>query len=70
MGDDHGWDEVAYNGHPYLKTPILDEMASSGLRLDKILYGIAGLLSDKRQRYHRSPPKSIRNLYAELVNAS
>lgn len=35
MGDDHGWDEVAYNGHPYLKTPILDEMASSGLRLDK-----------------------------------
>lgn len=35
MGDDHGWDEVAYNGHPHLKTPILDEMASSGLRLDR-----------------------------------
>lgn len=35
MGDDHGWEEVGYNGHPYLKTPFLDEMAASGLRLDK-----------------------------------
>ena len=34
MGDDHGWDETGYNGHPYLKTPVLDEMASAGLRLD------------------------------------
>lgn len=34
MGDDHGWDEVGYNGHPYLKTPALDEMADRGLRLD------------------------------------
>ena len=25
MGDDHGWEEVGYNGHPYLKTPFLDE---------------------------------------------
>jgi len=35
MGDDHGWDETGYNGHPYLKTPVLDEMARSGLRLDR-----------------------------------
>ncbi len=35
MGDDHGWDETAYNGHPHLKTPILDEMANSGLRFDR-----------------------------------
>ena len=35
MGDDHGWEEVGYYGHPYLKTPFLDEMAASGLRLDK-----------------------------------
>lgn len=35
MGDDHGWDEVGYNGHPHLKTPVLDEMAASGLRLDR-----------------------------------
>ena len=35
MGDDHGWDETGYNGHPHLKTPILDEMARNGLRLDR-----------------------------------
>ena len=34
MGDDHGWEEVGYNGHPYVKTPFLDEMAKGGLRLD------------------------------------
>jgi len=34
MGDDHGWEEVGYNDHPYVKTPFLDEMASAGLRLD------------------------------------
>lgn len=35
MGDDHGWDETGYNGHPHLKTPILDQMAANGLRLDR-----------------------------------
>ena len=35
MGDDHGWDEVGYNGHPVVKTPVLDEMAASGLRFDR-----------------------------------
>ena len=39
MGDDHGWDEVAYNGHPHLKTPILDEMAATGLRMDRFYSG-------------------------------
>ncbi len=39
MGDDHGWDEVAYKGHPHLKTPILDEMAATGLRLDRFYSG-------------------------------
>ena len=34
MGDDHGWEETGYNGHPYVQTPFLDEMAASGLRLD------------------------------------
>ena len=34
MGDDHGWAETGYNEHPHLKTPILDEMAKTGLRLD------------------------------------
>ncbi len=35
MGDDHGWDETGYNDHPHLRTPVLDEMAASGLRLDR-----------------------------------
>lgn len=39
MGDDHGWDETAYNGHPHLKTPVMDEMAASGLRLDRFYSG-------------------------------
>ena len=35
MGDDHGWDEVGYNGHPHVRTPVLDEMAATGLRFDR-----------------------------------
>lgn len=35
MGDDHGWEETGYNGHPHVKTPVLDEIAASGLRLDR-----------------------------------
>ena len=35
MGDDHGFEETGYNGHPFLKTPVLDEMAAKGLRLDR-----------------------------------
>ena len=34
MSDDHGWEETSYNKHPYVKTPYLDEMASSGIRFD------------------------------------
>lgn len=39
MGDDHGWDEVGYNGHPYVKTPILDEMSEQGLRFNRFYSG-------------------------------
>ncbi|GAA5221039.1 sulfatase-like hydrolase/transferase [Membranihabitans marinus] len=39
MGDDHGWDEVGYNGHPFVKTPVLNEMAASGLRFDRFYSG-------------------------------
>ena len=35
MGDDHGWEETGYNDHPFLQTPVLDEMAKSCLRLDR-----------------------------------
>ena len=26
MGDDHGWEETGYHGHPHVKTPVLDEL--------------------------------------------
>ncbi len=39
MGDDHGWEETGYNGHQHLKTPVLDEMAATGLRLDRFYAG-------------------------------
>ncbi|NRB52887.1 MAG: sulfatase-like hydrolase/transferase [Saprospiraceae bacterium] len=35
MGDDHGWEETGYGGHPFIKTPVLDQMAGGGLILDK-----------------------------------
>lgn len=35
MGDDHGWEETGYNGHPHVKTPVLDEIAVTGLRFDR-----------------------------------
>ena len=39
MGDDHGWEETGYNGHPHVKTPVLDEMAATGLRLENFYAG-------------------------------
>ena len=35
MGDDHGWEETGYNGHPHVKTPVLDEIARTGLRFQR-----------------------------------
>lgn len=35
MGDDHGWEETGYNGHPHVKTPVLDEIATTGFRFDR-----------------------------------
>jgi arylsulfatase A-like enzyme len=35
MADDQGWGDTGYNGHPELKTPNLDAMAASGLRLNR-----------------------------------
>jgi arylsulfatase A-like enzyme len=39
MGDDHGWEETGYNGHPHAKTPVLDEMAATGLKLENFYAG-------------------------------
>lgn len=47
MADDQGWGDMAYNGHPVLKTPVFDEMARSGLRLDHF-YAAAPVCSPTR----------------------
>jgi arylsulfatase A-like enzyme len=39
MGDDHGWEETGYNGHPHVKTPVLDDMAATGLKFDRFYAG-------------------------------
>jgi len=35
MADDMGWGDVAYNGHPVVKTPNLDALSRTGLRFDR-----------------------------------
>lgn len=35
MADDQGFGDTGYNGHPDLKTPNLDDLARSGLRLNR-----------------------------------
>jgi arylsulfatase A-like enzyme len=47
MADDQGWGDVAYNGHPVLKTPNLDAMAAAGLRFDRF-YAAAPVCSPTR----------------------
>jgi arylsulfatase len=47
MADDQGWGDMAYNGHPVLKTPVFDEMASAGLRFDRF-YAAAPVCSPTR----------------------
>lgn len=39
MADDQGFGDTGYNGHPHLKTPELDALAASGLRLDHFYAG-------------------------------
>lgn len=39
MGDDHGWEETGYHGHLHVRTPVLDEIAATGLRLDRFYAG-------------------------------
>lgn len=34
MADDQGWGDMAYNGHPAVKTPNFDALAKEGVRFD------------------------------------
>ena len=39
MADDQGWGDMAYNGHPALKTPNFDALAKEGVRFDNFHAG-------------------------------
>jgi len=47
MADDQGWGDMAYNGHPVLKTPNFDAMADAALRFDRF-YAAAPVCSPTR----------------------
>lgn len=47
MADDQGWGDVGYYGNPIPKTPTLDAMAKSSLRLDRF-YSAAPVCSPTR----------------------
>ena len=47
MADDQGWGDMAYYGHPVLKTPNFDTAAAAGLRFDRF-YAAAPVCSPTR----------------------
>lgn len=47
MADDQGWGDTGYNGHPYLKTPHLDQMAAEGVTFTRF-YSAAAMCSPTR----------------------
>jgi len=47
MSDDQGWGDVGYFGEGKVKTPVLDEMAATGLRFDRF-YAAAPVCSPTR----------------------
>lgn len=47
ISDDQGWGDMAYNGHPVLRTPNFDAMARENLRFDRF-YAAAPVCSPTR----------------------
>ena len=47
MADDQGWGDTGYNGHPYLKTPNLDQMSREGVTFNRF-YSAAAMCSPTR----------------------
>lgn len=47
MTDDQGWGDTGYNGHPYLKTPHLDQMSREGVTFTRF-YSAAAMCSPTR----------------------
>ncbi len=47
MADDQGWGDTGYNGHPFVLTPALDEMAKDGFVFERF-YAAAPVCSPTR----------------------
>ena len=47
MADDQGWGDMAYNGHPLVRTPNFDSAAATGIRFDRF-YAAAPVCSPTR----------------------
>ncbi|MFC2087737.1 sulfatase-like hydrolase/transferase, partial [Bacteroidota bacterium] len=50
MSDDQGWGDMGYNGHPVLKTPNFDKVASTALRFDRF-YSASSVCSPTRASF-------------------
>ncbi|MBK1828973.1 sulfatase-like hydrolase/transferase [Haloferula rosea] len=53
MADNQGWAQVGYRGHPFLNTPNLDAMATSGIRFERF-YAAAPICSPNSRCLHDS----------------
>jgi len=60
IGDDHVWDDVGYNGHPFVITPVPGEMAAGGLRFDRFYSGHANC-SPTRGEFYDGPALLIQS---------
>ncbi len=47
MADDQGWGDVGFNGHAFLKTPNLDQLANAGIKFNR-WYAAAPVCSPTR----------------------
>ncbi|HPC60484.1 MAG TPA: sulfatase-like hydrolase/transferase [Verrucomicrobiota bacterium] len=47
MADDQGWGDMAYNGHPIVKTPHFDQLSKEAIRFDRF-YAAAPVCSPTR----------------------
>ncbi len=43
MTDDQGWGDTGYNGHRFVRTAVLDEMAASGLKFNRFYAAAADI---------------------------
>ncbi len=69
MADDQGWGETGYHSHPHLKTPVLDEMASRGLRMDRF-YAAHVMLANADECPYGPSPHSVWRIWSQLVHAT